>query len=76
MKSIEKTIPIEKYTEDGVIYVTFLPHDEVRVYVFRGDADGPEFPLGDPHDPDENSRTKAAEQNNKTDDSTPYRRER
>jgi hypothetical protein len=65
MKFLEKTILMEKYTELGEVYVTFLPNDEVRVYVFRGQVGGPEFPLGDPHDPDENKRANPPVENSK-----------
>ena len=56
LKSVEKTVPIEKYTEPGEVYVAFLPNDEVRVYVWHGVPNGPDFPLGDPKDPDEIKR--------------------
>ena len=78
MKFLEKTIPMEKYTELGEVYVVFLPHDDVRLYISTVGPRSKKFPskLGIPNDPDENNRTKSAEPNNQTDDPTAYRRER
>ena len=60
LKSVKKTISIEKYTELGEVYVAFLPKDEVRVYVWHGVINGPSYPgnLGEPTDPNE-TRNKA-----------------
>ena len=57
MKVIEKTVPIEKYTEAGEVYVAFLPNDDVRIYVYHGVPNGPPFPLPDPVDPEKAKRT-------------------
>ena len=51
LNSVEKTIPFEKYTEPGELYVTFLPNDDVRIYVYHGVVNGPAFPLGQPKKP-------------------------
>jgi hypothetical protein len=60
VKEHKKIIPIEKYSESGEVYVVFLPKDEVRVYVWHGVANGPNYPgnLGEPTDPNE-TRKKA-----------------
>ena len=50
-KIIKKTVPIEEYTKTGRVYVTFLPNDEVRVYISKVDVDHPDFPLGMPQNP-------------------------
>ena len=57
-KSVEKTVPIEKYTEPGEVYVAFLPNDEVRVYISNVGVKNKAFPgnLGIPTDPDEIKR--------------------
>ena len=57
-KIIKKTVPIEKYTVTGDVFVTFLPKDEVRVYVSEA-GPGRLFPLGMPKNPNktkENTR--------------------
>jgi hypothetical protein len=55
-----KNIPIEKYTEPGEVYVVFLPKEEVRVYVWHGVPNGPNYPgsLGEPTDPNESKKVK------------------
>ena len=58
-KVVKKTVPIEKYTAVGDVYVAFLPHDEVRVFVSRVSPKSEHFLLGWPQDP---SETKGARQ--------------
>ena len=52
-KTIKKTIPIEKHTDSGSIYVVFLPHDDVRIYITNYYPESERFPskLGFPKDP-------------------------
>ena len=59
LKVLKKTIPIEEYTELGRIYVTFLPKDEVRVYISNVGPSNENFPskLGFPEEPAKTKRT-------------------
>jgi len=59
-KEIRKTIPIEQYTERGAVYLVFLPHDEVRLYISNGGPFNTDFAdnRGFPQDPSEKQRTK------------------
>lgn len=58
-KFLKKTVPLEKYTDLGDVYVAFLPHDDVRVFVSRVSPKSEHFLLGWPQDP---SETKGARQ--------------
>lgn len=52
IKQLEKIVAVEKYIEEGDIYVLFFPHDEVKVFVSTvgiGNADFPTNP-GYPED--------------------------
>ena len=59
-KIITKTIPIEKYSELGEVYVVFLPKDEVRVYISRVGPKNKDFPtkLGFPQAPTDTNKVK------------------
>ena len=52
-KTFKKNIPMEKYTDSGSIYVVFLPHDDVRIYITNYYPESKNFPskLGFPKDP-------------------------
>lgn len=44
IKSVEQKVPVEKYINEGNVYVLFLPDDNVKVFVSEVGVGNPNFP--------------------------------
>ncbi len=58
IKAFEKIVPIEKFVEEGNVYVLFLPDDQVKVFISIVGVGNPIFPTrpGYPEDAQRNDK--------------------
>jgi hypothetical protein len=60
IKKLEKVVAVEKYVEEGNVYVLFFPNDEVKVFVSVVGVGNPDFPTR-PGYPEDAPRVKEVE---------------